>query len=73
MSRETRRKQLDYLSEKWFIQSGRANFVKLIPLSKNLNYYQEDIIDSQAPKSGKINSQTLSKGLWKTLLYQALG
>ena len=33
MSRETRGKQLDYLSEKWFIQDGRANFVKLIPLS----------------------------------------
>ena len=73
MSRETRGKQLDYLSERWFIQYGRANFVKLIPLRKNLNYYQEDIIDSQAPKSGKIKSQTLSKGLWKTLLFQALG
>ena len=61
MSRETRGKQLDYLSERWFLQDGRANFVKLIPLSKNLNYYQEDLIDSEAPKSGKINSQTLSK------------
>ena len=30
MSRETRGKQLDYLSERWFIQDGRANFVKLI-------------------------------------------
>ena len=50
MSRETRGKQLDYLSERWFIQDGRANFVKLIPLSKNLNYYQEDLIDSEAPR-----------------------
>ena len=73
MSRETRGKQLDYLSEIWLIQYGRANFVKLIRLSKNLNNYQEDIINSQAPKSSKINSQTLSKGLWKTLLLQALG
>ena len=69
MSRETRGKQLAYLSEKWFIQDGRANFVKLIPFSKNLNYYQEDLIDSEAPKSHKINSQTLSKDLWKTLLF----
>ena len=52
MSRETRGKPLDYLSEKWFIQDGRANVVKLIPLSKNLNY-QEDLIDSEAPKSHK--------------------
>ena len=73
MSRETRGKQLDYLSERWFIQYGRANFVKLIPLSKNLNYDQEDIIDSQAPKSGKINRQTLSKGLWRTLLFLSFG
>ena len=73
MSRETRGKQLDYLSEKWFIQDGRANFAKLIPLSKNLNYYQEDLIDSEPPRSRKIDSQTLSKGLWKTLLFQALG
>ena len=58
MSRKTRGKQLDYLSERWFIQDGRANFVKLIPLSKNLNYYQEDLIDSEAPKSRKIISQT---------------
>ena len=72
MSREARGKQLDYLSERWFIQDGRANFVKLIPLNKNLNYYQEDLIDNEAPKSRKINSQTLSKGLWKTL-FQALG
>ena len=72
MSREARGKQLDYLSERWFIQDGRANFVKLIPLSKNQNYYQEDL-DSEALKSRKINSQTLSKGLWKTLLFQALG
>ena len=36
MSRETRDKQLDYLSERWFIQDGRANFVKLILLSKNI-------------------------------------
>ena len=62
ISREARGKQ----SERWFIQDGRANFVKLIPLSKNLNYYKEDLIDSEAPKSRKINSQTLSKGLWKT-------
>ena len=73
MSRETRGKQSDYLSERWFIQDGSANFVKLIPLSKNLNYHQEELIDSKAPKSRKINSQTLSKGLWKTLLFQALG
>ena len=73
MSRETRGKQLDYLLEGWLIQDGKANFVKLIPLSKNLNYYQEDLIDSEVPKSRKINSQTLSKGLWKTLLCQALG
>ena len=73
MSRETRGKQLDYLLERCFIQDGRANFIKLIPLSKNLNYYQEDLIDSEAPKNRKINSQTLSKGLWKTLLFQALG
>ena len=73
MSRETREKQLDYLSERWFFQDGRANFVKLIQLSKNLNYYQEDLIDSEAPKSRKIYSQTLSKGLWKTLFFQALG
>ena len=39
----------------------------IIPLSKNLNYYQEDLIDSEALKSRKINSQTLSKGLWKNL------
>ena len=71
MSKETRGKQLDYLSERWFIQDGRVNFVKLIPLSKNLNYYQEDLIDSEAHKSRKINSQTLSKGLWKTL-FQAV-
>ena len=71
MSRETRGKQLDYLSERRLVQDGRANFVKLIPLSKNLNYYQEDLIDSEASKSRKINSQTLSKGLWKTLLFQA--
>ena len=38
MSRGTRGEQLDYLSEKWFIQDGKENFVKLIPLSKNLNY-----------------------------------
>ena len=63
MSREARGKDLDYLSERWFIQDGRANFVKLIPLSTNLNYHQEDLIDSAAPKSRKINSQTLSKGL----------
>ena len=62
MSRKTRGKQLYYLSERWFIQYGRANFVKLIPLSKMLNYYQEDL-KSEAPKNGKINSQTLSKGL----------
>ena len=68
MSRETRGKQLDYLSEGWFIQDGRANFVKLIPLSKNLNCYQEDLIDREAPKSRKINSQTLSKGLWKNIV-----
>ena len=73
MSTETRGKQLNYLSERSFIQDGRANFVKLTQLSKNLNYYQEDLIDSKAPKSNKINSQTLSKGLWKTLLFQALG
>ena len=73
MSGETRGKQLDYLSERWFIQDGRANFVKMIPLSKNQNYYQEDLIDTEAPKSRKINSQTLSKGLWKTMLFQALG
>ena len=73
MSRETRGKQSDYLSERWFIQDGRASFVKLIPLSKNLNYYQEDLIDSEAPKSRKINGQTLSKGVWKTLLFQAIG
>ena len=73
MSRETRGKQLDYLSERWFIQDGRVKFVKLIPLSKNLNYYQEDLIDSEDPKRCKINSQTLSKGLWKTLLFKALG
>ena len=73
MSRETRGKQLDYLSERWFIQDGRANFVKLIPLSKNLNYYQEDLIDSEAANSRKINSQALSKSLWKTLLFQAFG
>ena len=73
MSRGTRGKQLDYLSERWFIQDGRANFVKLIPLRKKLNYYQEDLIDSEALKSCKINSQTLSKGLWKTLLFQASG
>ena len=72
MSKETRGKQLDYLSERWFIQDGRANFVKLISLSKNVNYYHEDAIDSEAPKGRKINSQTLSKGLWKTLLSQAL-
>ena len=71
MSRETRGKQLDYLSERWFIQDGRATSIKLIPLSRNLNYYQEDLIDNEAPKSCKINSQTLSKGLWKTLLFQA--
>ena len=73
MSRETKEKQLDYLSERLFIQDRRANFVKLIQLSKNLNYYQEDLIDSEAPKSRKINSQTLSKSLWKTLLFQTLG
>ena len=28
MSRETRGNQLDYLSERWLIQDGRANFVK---------------------------------------------
>ena len=70
MSKETRGKQLDYLSERWFIQDGRANFVKLIPLSKNLNYYQDDHlidIDSEAPKSHKINS------LLKPLLFQASG
>ena len=67
MSREIRGKQLDYLSERWFIQHRRANFVKLIPLSKNLNCYQEDLIDSEAPESRKINSRTLSKGLWKNL------
>ena len=67
MSRETRGKQLDYLSERLFIEDGRANFVKLILLSKNLNYYQEDLIDSEAPKSRKVNSQTLSKGLRKNL------
>ena len=53
MSRETRGKQLDYLSERWLIQDGRANFVKLIQLSKNLNYYQEDLIDSEAPRAAK--------------------
>ena len=73
ISRETRGKQLGYLSERWFIQDGRANFVKLIPLTKNLNYYQEDLIESEAPKSRKLNSHTLSKCLWKTLLFQALG
>ena len=73
MSRETRGKQLDYLSERWFIQDERGNFVKLIQLRKTLNYYQEDLIDGEAPTSPKINSQTLSKGLWKTLLFQALG
>ena len=67
MSRETRGKKMVY------IQDGRANFVKLIPLSKNLNYYQEDLIDSEVPKSRKINGQTLSKGVWKTLLFQAIG
>ena len=36
MSRETRGKQLDYLSEKrWFIHDGRENFVKLIWLSQD--------------------------------------
>ena len=53
MSRETRGKQLDYLSERRFIQGGRANFVKLIPLRKNLNYYQEDLIDSDLPRAAK--------------------
>ena len=57
---------------KMVFQDGRANFVKLISLSRNLNYYQEDLIDSEAPKSHKINSQTLSKSLWKTL-FQASG
>ena len=48
MPRETRGKQLDYLSERWFIQNGRANFVKLILLSKNVNYYQEDLTCQKA-------------------------
>ena len=68
MSRETRGKPSDYLSERWFIQDGRADVVKLIPLSKNLNH-QEDLIDSDAPKSHKINSLTLSKVLWKILQF----
>ena len=50
MSRETRGKQLNYLSERQFIQDERVNLVKPIPLSKNLNYYQEDLIDSEAQK-----------------------
>ena len=51
---ETRGKQLDYLSERWFIQDGRANFVKLIPLSKNLKYYQEDSQEPQNKQPGTV-------------------
>ena len=53
MFRETKEKQLDYLSERWFIQDGKANFVKLIPLSKNLNYYQEDSSTAKLPRAAK--------------------
>ena len=72
VSREIRGKQLD-LSERSFIQDGKANFVKRIPLSKNLNYCQEDLIDSEVPKSHKINFQKPFDSAWLTLLFQALG
>ena len=74
MSEETRGKQLDYLSERWFVyprwkgEFCKANTIeqksKLLPGGPHLQ---------RSSQSRKINSKTLSKGLWKTLLLQALG
>ena len=74
MSRETRGKQLDYLLERWFVYPRwMGEFCKANAIEQKSNLLSGGPHLQRSSQMPQKDSQTLSKGLWKTFLPQALG